>query len=593
MEVLTRDKVSNDRKWKLNDILNEEEIKGIFEEVKNNLSKFDVLKKNLNKDNALDCLNLQSKLEFKIEKLITYSHMKSDEDKSLAKYQEMSDQAMQLYVELSTVTSFISPAISAFKLQDLKTIASDVKYSNFSRYIERIIRDKKHILSAKEEQLLSGMQSFSDDFQNIFSLFDNVDIDMGTVNVRGEDVKVTHGSYSVMLRDSDQNIRKAAFDAMYDTFKKMINTIGATYIGNVKKTCFYAQIRKYKGSLDMALSGGNIPFKVYNNLLQSVKEYTPLMHKYIALRKKALNLAEMHMYDIYAPIVKDIDKLTPYDTAFDMVIDGLSPLGAEYKKLLLNAKTTGWIDVEETKSKRSGAYSWGVYGTHPYVLLNHKGTTNDIFTIAHELGHAMHSYYSNSNQCYEKAGYTIFVAEIASTVNEVLLIKHLLKDAAGEDRIFLLSYYIDMIRTTLFRQTMFAEFEKYAHDEFEKGEPLSPDKLTKYYFELNREYYGESVVNDEKIGYEWARIPHFYNDFYVYKYATGITCAINIANKILENGENVVKYKQFLSTGGSMDSLDIIKIMDIDLTKKAPFAVAMKEFGNALDELGKLIRSKN
>lgn len=591
MEVATREKVLPQRKWVLNDILNENEIDGIFHKVRENIPAVLSFKKGLNKENAIDCLILQSELEFCIEKLISYSHMKSDEDKSLTKYQEMSDQAVQLYVELSTATSFVNPAISSFKISDLQEMKDDIKYSDFSRYLESIIRHKKHILSEKEEKLLSGMDSFSADFQSIFSFFDNVDIDMGEIVYKGKKVKLTHGTYAVMLRDSDQKVRKQAFESIYNAYKKMINTIAATYIGNVKKTCFYAKVRKYKNSLDMALSGGNIPFKVYDNLIESVKNYTPYMHKYVALRKKALNLNKMHMYDMYVPIVKDMDKLTEYEQAYSEVIEGLAPLGEDYKNILIEAKNSGWIDVEETKAKRSGAYSWGVYGTHPYVLLNHKGTTNDVFTIAHELGHAIHSYMSNNAQCYEKAGYTIFVAEIASTVNEVLLIKHRLKNAVGQERIYLLSYYIDMIRTTLFRQTMFAEFEKYAHEEFEKGEPLSAEKLTKFYHNLNREYYGESVINDELIGYEWSRIPHFYNDFYVYKYATGITCAINIANMILEDESAVERYKKFLSAGGSMDSLDIIKIMGIDLTKKAPFKVAMKEFESLLNELAILLRS--
>ncbi len=593
MEVLTREKVPENRKWTLNDILDESEIKDIFAEVRNNIPAFDAFRKNLNKENAIDCLKLESKLGFLCEKLIAYTHMKSDEDKSSTKYQEMSDQAERLYIELATATSFVNPAISSLKVSDLNEMRADPKYADFDRYLERIIRHKKHILSEKEEKLLAGIDSFAGDFQNIFSFFDNVDIDLGEIEVRGKKVKLTHGTYSVMLRDSDQKVRKAAFNSLYHAYKSMINTVAATYIGNVKKTCFYAKARKYKNSLDMALSGGNIPFRVYENLIACVKKYTPVMHRYVALRKKALNLRKMHMYDMYVPIVKDIDKLTEYDDAYNIVLEGLAPLGEDYRKILLNAKTAGWIDVEETKAKRSGAYSWGVYGTHPYVLLNHKGTTNDVFTIAHEMGHAIHSYMSNNAQCYEKASYTIFVAEIASTVNEVLLIKHLLKTAGGKERAFLLSYHLDMIRTTLFRQTMFAEFEKFAHEEFEKDEPLSAEKLTAFYHKLNAEYYGKSVVNDDLIGYEWARIPHFYNDFYVYKYATGITCAINIANMILSDPSAVEKYKKFLSAGGSMDSLDIIKIMGIDLTKKAPFELAMKEFEKVYRELKAIVESEN
>jgi oligoendopeptidase F len=592
MKILTRDKVADNRKWALNDILNEDEIQGIFETARKNIPAILAFNKKLNKENAIDCFILESKSQFLIEKLVVYANMKSDEDKAITKYQELYDQAMQLYVEFSTATSFINPAISALKLSDLKEMKDDPKYLDFNRYLDNIIRNKKHILTEKEEKLLSGIGSFIGDFQDIFSFFDNVDIDMGEINVRGEKVKLTHGAYSVMLRDSDPKVRKSAFESMYKAYKDMINTISATYIGNVKATCFYAKTRKYKNSLDMALSGGNIPAKVYDNLISSVKKYTPILHKYVALRKKALGLKKMHMYDMYVPIVKDIDKLIDYDQAYDIVVKGLEPLGEEYRETIIQAKNSGWIDVEETKAKRSGAYSSSVYGTHPYVLLNHKGTTNDMFTIAHEIGHAVHSYTSNNAQCYEKASYTIFVAEIASTVNEVLLIKHLLKQAKGQERIYLLSYYIDMIRTTLFRQTMFAEFEKYSHEEFENGESLSGEKLTKFYHNLNSEYYGKSVINDDYIGYEWARIPHFYNDFYVYKYATGITCAINIVNMILNDPSCVEKYKEFLSAGGSMDSLDIIKIMGIDLTKKAPFDVAMKEFESLQKELSLLLRSE-
>ncbi|MFA6867240.1 MAG: oligoendopeptidase F [Clostridia bacterium] len=588
MQELTRNLVTNDKKWNLFDIINPSQIPTIIQNVNNQLPLFDKFHNNINKDNAIACLELESKISYQVEMLYAYSHMKSDEDKSIAKYQELSDSAIQLYVAFSTATSFINPSLSRLQISELNEMVSSKVYSNFSRYLELIIREKKHILSTKEESLLSGMSSFDGDFGTIFSMFDNVDVDLGSINVRGEEVKITQGGYALLLRDKDQTIRKEAFKTFYKGYISMINTVAATYIGNVKRTCYIAKVRKYKNSLDMALSSNNIPYKVYDNLLESVRKYTPAMHKYISLRKQILGLSEQHIYDIYVPIVAEIDKIVDYEDAYKLVIDGLAPLGEEYKNLLLTAKKNGWIDVEETKAKRSGAYSSGVYGVHPYVLLNHKGTMHDIFTIAHELGHAMHSYYSNSTQCYEKADYTIFVAEIASTVNEVLLIKYMLKTAKGKERMYLLSYYIDMIRTTLFRQTMFAEFEKFAHQMIEDNMPLSGENMTEYYDKLNHTYYGDDIIIDKEVSYEWARIPHFYSDFYVYKYATGITCAINIANMILEDNSVVTRYKQFLKAGGSMDSLDIIKIMGIDLTKKKPFNVAMEEFVEVYNELEKL-----
>lgn len=585
MKQLMRKEVPDEKKWKLTDIIKPELLEGKFKEINGKIPQFEQFRNNLNRENALECLRLESELGYEVEKIYAYAQMKSDEDKSIAKYQELYTQAVQLYVALSTATAFINPAFAKLSVKDLTEMAEKKEFSNFSRYFELIIREKQHILSDKEEELLSGIGSFSGDFGTVFSMFDNVDVDLGSIVIDGKRQKITQGSFSLLLRNPDVNIRRKAFKNMYKGFIEMRNTVAAAYIGNVKHTCFLAKVRKYKNSMDMALSANNIPFSVYDNLLQSVRENTPLIHKYISLRKKILGLDKQHMYDIYMPIVAEIDKTFDYDEAYNLVLDGLAPLGSEYSDLLLRAKRDNWIDVMETKAKRSGAYSSGVYGVHPFVLLNHNGTLHDVFTIAHELGHAMHSYYSNLTQVYEKADYTIFVAEIASTVNEVLLIKHMLKTAKGKERMFLLSYYIDMIRTTLFRQTMFAEFEKYSHELFESGEPLSGEKLTEYYYGLNKTYYGKDIVHDKEIAYEWLRIPHFYSDFYVYKYATGITCAINIANKILKDEKTVIKYKEFLSAGGSMDSLDIIKIMGIDLTTKEPFDFAMGEFAEVLKEL--------
>ncbi len=591
-EILTRKDVPDNRKWHVEDILKESELDSYFTEVRAGFAEITAFKNKLTPDNAIECLLTISKISYKLNRLYVFIFLKSDEDKSVTKYQELCEKVAMLLVEYEEVTSFVSPTLASFKKEQLIAMRNSEKYSYFSMYIDEIIRSKKHLLSQKEEALLLQVNSFAGDFKTVFGMFNNVDVNLGEIELDGEKVKLTHGLYSVLMQNPDAEIRRQAYETYYNGFISYINTIAANYAGNVKQNYFKAKARKYKSCLEAALYEENIPVKVYDNLLKTVRKYTPLMHKYMALRKKALKLKEMHMYDVYMPIVKDRDTLTDYDEAYEIVCEALKPLGEEYGKVLRSAKTEGWIDVEETAGKRSGAYSWGTYGTHPFVLLNHKGTIHDVFTIAHEMGHAMHSYYSNKTQCYEKADYVIFVAEIASTVNEVLLIKHLLKTAEGEDRIYLLSYYVDMIRTTLFRQTMFAEFEKFSHGVIESGEALSAEKMTEYYRNLNKQYYGDAVISDKCIGYEWARIPHFYTDFYVYKYATGITCAINIANAILKDNKFVDKYKMFLSSGSSIYPMEILSLVDLDLTTKVPYENAMKDFGEALTELTALIKAR-
>ena len=587
-KIVDRKDVPKERIWSVEDILDENDLGKYFKDIEEGCKDIEQFKASLSKDNALECLLMRSNVGYKLEKAYVYINLKSDEDKSNAKYLELSEKIDYLAVAFSSACSFIEPTLASFKKSDLIAMRDSEKYSYFSMYIDSIIRTKQHLLSAKEEELLSKTYSFAGDFRTIFSMFDNVDADFGEIELDGEKQKLTHGLFSVCLQNKDVAVRKEAYEKVYAGYKKMLNTIAATYAGNVKKDCFYAKARKFSSCLESALYGENIPQKVYDNLIEVVNKYNKNMHEYVAYRKRKLHLKEMYMYDMYVPIAENSLSDVAYDDAYEIVLKALAPLGDDYIEMLKKAKIERWLDVEETPNKRSGAYSWAEYGTHPFVLLNHRGTMHDVFTIAHEMGHAMHSYYSNSAQCYEKAEYCIFLAEIASTVNEVLLIKYLLKTAQGEERKYLLSYYIDMIRTTLFRQTMFSEFEKYVHETVEKGEPLGLEKMNAYYRDLNVKYYGNAVVTDENISFEWARIPHFYRSFYVYKYSTGIICAINIADRILENPDFVGKYKKFLQSGGSKYPMEILDIVDIDLTKKAPFIVAMKEFKDVLAELKKL-----
>ena len=456
-------------------------------------------------------------------------------------------------------------------------------------FFGEIIRSKDIILSKKEEKILGEVGIFADTNHEVFSMFDNADVKFKKVDDgKGNLVEMSHGVYGLMLQNPDQNVRKAAFESMFTAYKDYINTIAANYAGNVKKDWFFAKVRGFKSALDYSMYRENVPPTCYKKLLEAVGEGTPNLHRYMALRKRVLGLDKLNSYDMHISIVKDQELALEYEQAVDLVKEALKVMGKEYSDILATSFTDGWIDVFENKGKRSGAYSWGVYGVHPFVLLNYQKTVHDVFTIAHELGHAMHSYFSNSTQPQQKASYEIFVAEIASTVNEVLLLKHLLKTATGEFRKYLLSYYLDMFRTTLFRQSMFSEFEVIAHTMVENGEPITADSLSNAYYELDKKYYGEAVEHSDLIRYEWARIPHFYTSYYVYKYATGITTAVSIANNILTKGEKYFeKYKQFLSAGGSLPPLDIIRLADVDLESDAPYKTAMKEFADTLDELEK------
>ena len=584
--ALLRNEVADNRKWDLTILYKtQEDYENAFKEAENEIPTILEYKGKLNKDNAIDCFRANSVLSRKIEKLYTFAHLQKDEDTSNQASQALAERASMLLTKYASAVSFIEPEICKLSTATLNEMAESKTYEDYSCMLNGIIREKKHILSAKEEKIMSEISSFTGDFQNIFMMLDNADLKFKKVNAEGEEMELSHGIYSVLLQHKDQSVRKDAFDKYYDAYRNSINTIAATYSASVKKDCTLSSLRGYKSALQRALYADDIDKKVYNNLIKSVKKNTPALHKYVKYRKKALGLKELHMYDMYVSIVNDIDREYEYEDAYAMVLEALKPLGEDYRKIMERAYNERWIDVEETKNKRSGAYSWGIYDAPPYVLLNHQKTLHDVFVIAHEMGHAMHTYHSNATQCYEKADYRIFVAEIASTVNEVLLLKHLLKTAEGEERKYLLSYYLDMFRTTLFRQTMFAEFEKYAHEEYEQGRPLTAENMSAKYYELNEAYYGKGVIHDKDIEIEWARIPHFYNAFYVYKYATGLTTAVNIVNKLLTEENYLEKYLKFLSTGGSLYPLPTIEIAGIDLKSMEPFEFAMSEFKKTLDEL--------
>ena len=538
-------------------------------------------------ENILSYFRAEEEYEIALMRVYLYAHMKHDEDVSNSKYSSALQKVIQLFTRLGSETAFVIPEISSLKEEYLVAFSKDKSLADYDYFFKRLVEKKKHVLSEKEERILAEVQEPLSTAFEVFEMLDNAEVDFPEIEYEGKTQRISHGLYSVILNGGDREKRREVFEKYYSAYRKIVGTLAATYYGNVKQDIFMKNMRGFKTSLEMALFEEDVDASVYKNLVNCVNDATPVMHRYMALRKKMMGLDEMHIYDIFPPLVENADLRLSYEDAYETVIKGLAPLGSEYSELLKKGRDERWIDVYETPGKKSGAYSTSVFGVHPFVLLNYQKTTHDVFTIAHEMGHSIHSYFSQREQPYAKSDYKIFVAEVASTVNEVLLLKYLLnttKDKTLEK--YLVSYFLEMIRTTLFRQTQFAEFEETAHAMAEKGEPLNKDNLSELYYELNKKYYGDALFHDEDIEIEWARIPHFYNSFYVYKYATGITAAVAIADKILKEGEPAVKkYFEFLSGGSKTDPVSLLKIAGADLTAKETFASVMKEFEEYLNKL--------
>lgn len=589
----TRESIDKTYKWDLSPIIaNKDEFEKLFKEVETLTEKFAAYAGKLsNKVKLLEFLKLETEVSTRLERLFVYASMKKDENGKDSVYVALVSRAGGLSSRVSSASSYAVPELSSLDVNYLKEVLADKDFDNYTRGLNSIIRNKAHILSAAEEKILAeGGEVFSS-FRDIFSMIDNVDIKFPeTDDGKGGKIKLSHGVYSVMLQNPNQNVRLEAFRKYYSAYKGQLNTISCIYSNAVIKDWYLAKVRYFKSCKERALFSEEIEPVVYDNLIKGVSANLKYVHEYMALRKKISGLKEMHMCDLHFPLFKGVDIALEYEDAYKLVIDGLKVLGKDYNELLNKAYTQSWIDVYENEGKRSGAYSWGAYGSHPFVLLNYSKTTGDVFTIAHELGHAMHSYYSDTKNTYEKAQYPIFLAEVASTVNEVLLLKHITSTTTDKQtKKFLLSYFLDMFRTTLFRQTMFSEFEDITHDMVEKNQPLTVENMSEKYLALNKKYYGDAVTHDDEISYEWSRIPHFYRAFYVYKYATGITSAIVIADSILNEGEKAVaRYKEFLSSGGSLPPLEALKKAGVDLTTTAPFERAMKCFKDTLDELNSL-----
>ena len=540
-------------------------------------------------DSLFAALDLQSRLSLLLERLYVYARMRRDEDNGNTLYQGMADRAMQLSVSVQAATAGFQPEILAIDPATLRAWAAEPRFDRFRFELEDLDRQREHVLSPAEERILALAGDPLTGPNNIFTMLNNVDLDFGTIqNEAGQQVPLTHGSYSTFLQSPDRRVRQDAYRGLYKAYQGMKNTIAATYAASVKSDLFSARARGYEGCLEAALFAGNVPTQVYTQLLEAVHEGLPALHKYVGLRKKLLGLSQLEMYDLYTPLIPEQSQSMTYEEAQVLVREALAPLGENYQALLDRAFTEGWIDVYENDGKTSGAYSWGVYGVHPYVLLNHQNTLESAFTLAHELGHAMHSYHSDAANPYELAQYRIMVAEVASTVNESLLMRYLLdRETEPSRRAWLLNKFLEQVRTTCFRQTLFAEFELKAHRMAEQGEPLTVQSLSNVYKELNKTYY-QGVNVDEDAAIEWMRIPHFYRAFYVYQYATGICSALALSSDVLDRG-GLSRYLRFLSSGGSDYPIRELQDAGVDLTSKEPIRSAMALFAKRVDELASLV----
>lgn len=546
-------------------------------------------------NNLLKVLKLRDEASRIGENLYTYAKMRQDEDTRKGLYQDYTNRASSLLVKVEERMSFIVPEIIKIDTNTLKEyIEKEDELKIYKHFLDNILRRKEHYLSPVEEGIIAQVGDLASGPENVFTMLNNADIKFPRINnENGEEVEITHGKFIVLMESKDRRVRREAFQELYNTYDKFRNTFASLLSTNIKKDVFYSRVRKYNSSLEASLDVDNIPTEVYENLIKAVHNNLEYMYKYMKLRKEALQLEQLHMYDLYTPIVKDVDMKIPYEECKQIIIDALAPLGNDYISKVEEGFNSRWIDVYETKGKRSGAYSWGTYDSKPYILLNYQDNLNSVFTTAHEIGHSLHSHYSKSNQPYIYGGYSIFVAEVASTVNEALLMNYLLeKNSKKEERLYLLNHYLEQFRGTVYRQTMFAEFEKQIHEKVENGESLTADILCKMYKELNEKYYGPHVVVNQEIAMEWARIPHFYYNYYVFQYATGFSAAITLSQKILKEGNKAVKrYLDFLKSGSSDYPINVLKKAGVDLTTPQPVNEALKLFGELVNEMEELLKN--
>ena len=592
MALQTRAEAKKEFTWNFSDIFADDAAwEAAYKKAAEEVEKIPALAGTLGKSVAgmKAALDLITEVSRQVEVLYIYSMLRMNVDNGDPTYQAMNGRATNLLVRLSTVAAFVGPEILSIDEKKLAEMMADPALKTYRHALEDTDRMRKYTLDRHSEEMLAMLSDAAGGTSDAFKMLESVDMTFPEIkDGNGETVTLTHGNFGVFRESGDARVRKESFEAYFGEFKRYINTFAAMYAGSVKMDNYYTRVRGYGSTCERALFADNAPVSVYDKLIEAVHSGLPTMRRYLELRRRVLGLKELNMYDLYCPIVADVDMKIPYADAQKLVKEATKPLGEEYGKLLDRAFSERWIDVYENKGKTTGAYSCGVYGVHPYVLLNYSDKLDDAFTLAHELGHSMHSWFSDTTQDFANHDYRIMVAEVASTVNEVLLSKYLLKtETDPKKRAYILNHFLEGFRTTVFRQTLFAEFERQAHDAEMNGTPLTAETLNGIYRKLNELYYAGAVINELQ-DIEWARIPHFYNAFYVYKYATGFSSAVAIADRIL-NHNGAADYLRFLSTGGSDYPLEELKIAGVDLTKPDAVAGALKEFDNALTELENLL----
>lgn len=590
-KILKRKEVPEEYTWNMKDLYENEELfsdeakklEELFDQFKSyEGSLSDVIK-------LVEAIKVYEQMNYYFGRLYVYANQKSHEDMGNAKYQQMSGEMQIMATSFDSAVSWFEPELFELpegKLESFLAECDDMK--PYKRFLEQIIRRKEHVLDKEHEGLLSRVGEIAHAPSHIFSMFNNADIRFPDIlDAQGNSHPLTNGTYISYMESKDRILRKNAFEAMYSVYGQFNNMLGAIYYNNMKQADFFAKERNYENALCAKLYDNEIPVEVYDQLIEATHKALPDMYAYVKKRKNYLGVEELHMYDVYVPLSDAPEKKYSFEEAKEIVLEGLAPLGEDYLDLLREGFENRWIDVYENVGKRTGAYSWGAYGTHPYVLLNYHGSLNDVFTLAHEMGHSIHTYYSNKTQNILDADYRIFVAEVASTCNESLLIHHLLKNTDDvEERKYLINYFLDQFKGTMFRQTMFAEFEKIAHSVVAEGGMITGKQLSEIYLNLNKKYFGETMISDEQISYEWSKIPHFYTPFYVYQYSTAFAAAIAISKKILEGEDGIVeKYKEFLSGGCSKTPIDLLKICGVDMSTSKPVEDALAVFKDYLELL--------
>lgn len=590
-----RKEIENKYKWNLEKMYLdsskiEEDIKFIeksYEDIKKYKGKMSD-----SAENFYNSLKIMEDSSRRLSYLYAYTHMKHHEDTRINENLADATKSEMIASELGKATAFIVPEIIGMDSSLLENFLKDERITPYKKMIDEILRDKPYTLSEKEEELMAAVSDLTGVAENTYEMLSYADMKFPEIeDEKGEKVRLDHFNYSTYIKSKNQRVRKDAFEAEFGTYKKYSNTMASTLFGAIKSEIFNAKTRKYPSALFASLYQDNISVDVYNNLIDSIHENIPALDKYLEIKKKYLGLDELHMYDLYVPMARDFNMEISYEEAKEIILEALKPMGEGYTSLIQKAFDERWIDVYENEGKKGGAYSWGCYDSHPYILMSYNNDLNSMFTLIHELGHSIHSYLSHNSQPYIYSSYKIFVAEVASTVNETLLIKYLLNNSKDKtEQIYLLNYYLEQFRTTVYRQTLFAEFEKITHEKVEAGNPMTADDFTEVFYNLNKLYYGGACNVDEISGVEWARIPHFYSNFYVYKYATGFAAASVLSEKILNEDGAVEKYLEFLKSGGSEYPLDQLRSAGVDMEKKESVDGALKIFNELTEKLEELVK---